>query len=257
MKKRPSYKLLGVSVDALSIPELNCLIGESIEQGKKWIIANHNLHSLYLFHKDLEMQAFYAKAEYIHIDSMPIVFIGKLLGFPMKREQRVTYADWVWPLMEEAANKGWRIFYLGSKPGVAEQGAGILRRKFPGLQITCSHGYFDTSEESEENLTVIKTINEYKPHVLMVGMGMPRQEHWISQNLERIQPNAILTSGACLDYVAGAIPTPPRWMGRMGLEWLYRLLTEPTRLWRRYLLEPWFLGTLFLREIWSLSSQSK
>lgn len=161
------------------------------------------------------------------------------------------------PLMEEAANKSWRIFYLGSKPGVAEQGAVILRRKFPGLKIACSHGYFDTSEESEENLTVIKAINDYKPHVLMVGMGMPRQEHWISQNLERIQPNAILTSGACLDYVAGAIPTPPRWMGRMGLEWLYRLLTEPTRLWRRYLLEPWFLGTLFLREIWSLSSQSK
>jgi N-acetylglucosaminyldiphosphoundecaprenol N-acetyl-beta-D-mannosaminyltransferase len=127
MKRTSSYKLLGVQVDALSIPELNALIAESVQQNQKWIIANHNIHSLYLFHNDPKMRAFYAKAEYTHIDSMPIVFIGKLLGYPMKREQRVTYADWVWPLMAEAASQGWRIFYLGSKPGVVERGASILQ----------------------------------------------------------------------------------------------------------------------------------
>ncbi|MFN6569663.1 WecB/TagA/CpsF family glycosyltransferase [Dendronalium sp. ChiSLP03b] len=257
MIRTSSYKLLGVQVDALSIPELNLLIEESIEQNQKWIIANHNLHSLYLFHNDPKMQAFYAKAEYIHIDGMPLVLIGKLLGFPIKREQRVTYADWVWPLMAEVANKGWRVFYLGSKPRVVEQGASILRQKFPGLQIACAHGYFDMSQDSQENLATLAAINAYKPHVLMVGMGMPRQEHWISKNLERIHTNAILTSGACIDYVAGAIPTPPRWMGKLGLEWLYRLFSEPRRLWRRYLLEPWFVCTLLLREIWSSSEQIK
>ncbi|MCW5313871.1 WecB/TagA/CpsF family glycosyltransferase [Nostoc sp. KVJ3] len=257
MNNRFSYKILGVKVDALSIPELNLLIEESIEKNQKWIIANHNLHSLYLFHNDPQMQAFYAKAEYIHIDGMPLLFIGKLLGFPMKREQRVTYADWVWPLMAEAANKGWRVFYLGSKPGVAEQGASILRQRFPGLEIACAHGYIDMDKNSQENLAILAAINAYKPHVLMVGMGMPRQEHWISENLEHLHTNTILTSGACIDYVAGAIPTPPRWMGKVGLEWLYRLFSEPRRLWRRYLLEPWFVATLFLREIWSMPSQQK
>ncbi|MEH2432674.1 MAG: WecB/TagA/CpsF family glycosyltransferase [Nostoc sp.] len=257
MKNRFSYNFLGVRVDALSIPELNLLIEKSIEKNKKWIIANHNMHSLYLFHNDPKMQAFYAKAKYTHIDGMPLLFIGKLLGFPMKREQRVTYADWVWPLMAEAADKGWRVFYLGSKPGVAEKGASILCRKFPGLQIACAHGYIDMNKDSQENLATLAAINAYKPHVLMVGMGMPRQEQWIYENLEHIHTNTILTSGACIDYVAGAIPTPPRWMGKMGLEWLYRLLSEPKRLWRRYLLEPWFLATLFLREIWSMPSQQK
>ncbi|MEH1796762.1 MULTISPECIES: WecB/TagA/CpsF family glycosyltransferase [unclassified Nostoc] len=257
MKNRFSYKLLGVKVDALSIPELNLLIEESIDKNEKWIIANHNLHSLYLFHNDPKMQSFYAQAEYIHIDGMPLLFIGKLLGFPMKREQRVTYADWVWPLMEEAANKGWRVFYLGSKPGVAEQGASILHQRFPSLQIACAHGYIDMDKDSQENLATLAAINAYKPHVLMVGMGMPRQEHWISENLEHIHANSILTSGACMDYVAGVLPTPPRWMGKVGLEWLYRLLSEPKRLWRRYLLEPWFVATLFLREIWSMPSQQK
>jgi N-acetylglucosaminyldiphosphoundecaprenol N-acetyl-beta-D-mannosaminyltransferase len=257
MKKLFSYKLLGAEVDALSILDLNLLIEESIEKNEKWIIANHNLHSLYLFHNDLKMKTFYAKAEYTHIDGMPLVLIGKLLGFPIKREQRVTYADWVWPLMAEAANKGWRIFYLGSKPGVVEKAASILCQKFPGLQIAGVHGYIDMDKDSQENLATLAAINAYKPHILMVGMGMPRQEYWIDENLEHIHTNTILTSGACMDYVAGVVPTPPRWMGKVGLEWLYRLFCEPKRLWRRYLLEPWFVGTLFLREIWSISSQQK
>jgi N-acetylglucosaminyldiphosphoundecaprenol N-acetyl-beta-D-mannosaminyltransferase len=248
MKLLP-YKFLGIQVNALSINDLNSLIAESIQQGKKWIIANHNLHSLYLYHHDSKMRAFYAKSEYIHIDGMPLVLIGKLLGFRLKREQRVTYVDWVWPLMAEAAEKGWRVFYLGSKPGVSEQGASILRQKFANLQISTSHGYIDVCRDSQENLAVLAKINAYQPHILMVGMGMPRQENWILDNLDNINTNVILTSGACIDYVAGAIPTPPRWMGQFGLEWLYRLFSEPKRLWKRYLIEPFFIARLFLSEI--------
>jgi N-acetylglucosaminyldiphosphoundecaprenol N-acetyl-beta-D-mannosaminyltransferase len=251
------YKFLGVQVNPLSISELNSLIAESVEQNRKWIIANHNLHSLYLYHHDQKMRAFYAKADYTHIDGMPLVMFGKLLGFPIQREQRVTYVDWVNPLMAEATKQGWRIFYLGSKPGVAEKGARILRNKFPGLQISCAHGYIDSRRYSQENLTTLAAIKAYQPHILMVGMGMPRQEYWIIENLERIHSNTILTSGACIDYVAGAVPTPPRWMGRFGLEWLYRLVSEPKRLWRRYLLEPWFVIQLLLREIGTLRNQPK
>jgi N-acetylglucosaminyldiphosphoundecaprenol N-acetyl-beta-D-mannosaminyltransferase len=245
------YKFLGVRVDPLSIPELNSLIAESVQQKKKWLIANHNLHSLYIYHHDPKMRTFYAKADYVHIDGMPLVLLGKLLGFPLKREQRVTYADWIWPLMSAAAENNWRVFYMGSKPGVAERGANLLRERFPGLQISTAHGYIDVFKGSEENLAIIEAINAYQPHILMVGMGMPRQEYWILENLEHIHTNAVLTSGACIDYVAGVVPTPPRWMGRLGLEWFYRLLNEPNRLWRRYLLEPWFLGKFFLKEFFN------
>jgi N-acetylglucosaminyldiphosphoundecaprenol N-acetyl-beta-D-mannosaminyltransferase len=250
-------KFLGVEVDALSIPELNSLIAESIMQNRKWIIANHNLHSLYLYHHDPKMRAFYAKADYTHIDGMPLIMFGKLLGFPLHRQQRVTYVDWVNPLMAEAARQGWRIFYLGSKPGVAEKGARILRDRFPDLQINCAHGYIDPRKHSQDNLATLAAIKAYQPHILMVGMGMPRQEYWIAENLESIHANAILTSGACIDYVAGAVPTPPRWMGRFGLEWLYRLVNEPKRLWQRYLLEPWFVVQLLLREIAIPQNQPK
>jgi N-acetylglucosaminyldiphosphoundecaprenol N-acetyl-beta-D-mannosaminyltransferase len=101
------------------------------------------------------------------------------------------------------------------------------------------HGYFDANPESQENERVLNAIEAYKPHILMVGMGMPRQEYWIQQNLKRLCANVILPAGAAIDYVAGAVPTPPRWAGRLGLEWAFRLTAEPQRLWRRYLVEPW------------------
>lgn len=118
-------------------------------------------------------------------------------------------------------------------------------------------GYFDATAGSAENQKMLELINAYQPNVLMVGMGMPRQEHWILDNLESIHANTILTCGACIDYIAGVIPTPPRWMGRFGLEWLSRLLSEPKRLWRRYLLEPWFVATLFVRELWVQQTQTR
>jgi len=237
--------LLGVVVDPLMIAELNECIAKAVDQGERWIIANHNLHSVYLYHRDPKMRAFFAKAQVVHIDGMSLVYWARVLGYPVTKQHRVTYVDWVHPLMATAAAEGWRVFYLGGKPGVAARAAEKLRQQYPGLVLETRHGYFTP----EENDAVLEEITRFQPHVLMVGMGMPRQEHWVLDNLERISANAILTAGACFDYVAGVIPTPPRWMGRMGLEWLYRLWSEPRRLARRYLLEPWFLVPLALKDL--------
>ncbi|OGF53198.1 MAG: glycosyl transferase [Candidatus Fraserbacteria bacterium RBG_16_55_9] len=242
--------LLGAQVDALTMEDLHALIAHAVAEGKRWIIANHNLHSIYLYHHDPKMGAFYARAHHVHVDGMSLVFLGKLLHLPLRREHRVTYVDWVRPLVAEAAHQGFRVFYLGSRPGVAEEGAKILRTEHPCLQMATHHGHFNTAPDSLENQHVLAAIRDYRPHILMVGMGMPRQEHWIVDHFEQIEANAILTAGACMDYVAGAVPVPPRWMGRLGLEWLYRLASEPRRLWRRYLIEPWFILRLFLRDVW-------
>lgn len=241
-------KILGVTLHPLTIAQLNGLIAQAVEGGQKWIIAHQNLHGIYLVHRHPSMQAFYKKAKYTHIDGMSLVLLGKFLGFSLEKQQRVTYADWMHPLMAEAADRGWRVFYLGSKPGVAAKGAAILREKFPNLQIETADGYFDASSSSS-NLDILTKINKYNPHVLMVGMSMPRQENWIENNLDQIFANAILPCGAAIDYVAGVVPTPPRWTGKIGLEWLFRLIVEPKRLWQRYLVEPWFLLQLLLIDI--------
>ncbi len=246
-----SYQFLGVWVNALTIEDLNELVRQSVQRGERWLIANHNMNSLRLFHKDAKMRDFYARSAYIHVDGMPLIWLGRLLGYPLRREHRVTYADWIYPLMADAAREGWRIFYLGSKPGVAQEGASILLSRYPGLEITTADGYFDARRDSEDNRALLEKINAFQPHVLMVGMGMPRQEHWVLDNMDSIRVNAILTAGAAIDYVAGAVPTPPRWAGKVGLEWLFRLVSEPGRLWRRYLVEPWFVLWLFIVELWN------
>lgn len=244
------YNLLGVNVHALKMSDLNDLIQRAIEADDKIVVANHNLHSIYLYHSDEKMRAFYDQADYVHIDGVPLILWGRLVGMPLQREHRVTYVDWIGPLAALAAKNQWRIFYLGSKPGVAQKGAQVLSAMYPGLDIETEHGYFDMSRHSYESQKVLAKINAYQPHLLILGMGMPRQECWALDHMDQISANVVLNGGAAIDYVAGAVPTPPRWASRCCLEWSFRLFAEPSRLWRRYLLEPWaIVGRLVAQRI--------
>lgn len=240
---------LGIRLHLATRKELLHLVGEQFEKRAQVILANHNLHSLYLFLRQAKLREFYSQAEFCHIDGMPLVLLARLFGFPARRDHRVTYVDLIRPLMALAAHQGWRVFYLGSAPGVAERGAATLRSSYPSLQIRTMHGYFSTEKGCDENLRVLDSIRDYSPHILMVGMGMPRQELWIHQNRASFSANVILPCGAAMDYVAGSVPMPPRWAGRMGLEWAFRLFNEPGRLWQRYLVEPWFLTRVVLQEL--------
>ena len=218
-----SFRLLGTWINALTMGELNRLLKDIIDADVRSVVANHNLHSLYVYHHNQKMRDFYARASYIHADGMAMVVLARLFGLPLERRHRVTYADWVYAIMAEAAQKGWRVFYLGSKPGTAQRGADVLRDRYPALKIQTAHGYFNVDVNGEENQQIVSAINRYRPHILLVGMSMPRQEHWILDNLESLKTNVVLPSGAAIDYVAGDVPTPPRWAGRWGLEWLFRL----------------------------------
>lgn len=243
------FPLLGVKVQALSIRTLNQIAANTIRADDQVVVASVNMHSVYLHRRQEVMRQFFDAADYLRIDGMPLVLWGKLLGYPLERENRVTWLDWIHPLMADAARNGWRVFYLGSMPGVADRAASYLHTEFPGLQIETAPGYFDATQGSAENEEVIRRINGYHPDILMVGMGMPRQEKWILENRTRLNARLILPCGACFDYLAGEIQSPPRWMGRIGMEWLARLVSEPKRLWRRYLIEPIFLLDLFLSDV--------
>lgn len=241
--------VLGVRITAATIEELNEVVYTAVATKAKWILANHNLHSLYLFHHDHKLRVFFDRAKLAHVDGMALIVLSRILGYPLVRDQRVTYVDWIGPLMQQASDHGWRVFFVGGKPGVGETACETFRAKFPGAMLSVHHGYFDGRPGGIGNQEVLALINENSPHILMVGMGMPRQEHWILENLDMINANVILPVGACMDYVAGTVPTPPRWMGRLCLEWLYRLVCEPKRLARRYLIEPWFLSWLLLKQL--------
>lgn len=242
-------KFLHVILHPKMLTELNALVERGVDERRKWIIANHNLHSLYLFHRQPELRQFYADVHWTHIDGMPLIALGRLYGYDLKRDQRVTYVDWMGPLLKLAAMKGWRVFYLGSSKGTAEKGAAILRKVYPSLDIEVSDGYFDARPGSQDNEALLARINCYQPDLLMVGMGMPRQELWIHNNYGRLKTHVVLPSGAAMDYIAGVVPTPPRWAARIGLEWAFRLVKEPRRLFGRYLLEPWYILVLVLLDL--------
>jgi N-acetylglucosaminyldiphosphoundecaprenol N-acetyl-beta-D-mannosaminyltransferase len=215
----------GLTLHPKSMAGLNELVERGISEGRKWIITNHNLHSVYLLHRRPRLREFYAGAHWTFIDGMPLIALGRLYGYPLER--------------------GWRVFYLGSRTDVVEKGAMMLRKQYPALKIEVSGGYFDMRPGSAENEALLQRVNRYQPDLLMVGMSMPRQEYWTHDNFERINAHVILSSnGAAMDYIAGAVKTPPRWAGRLGLEWLSRLINEPRRLFGRYLLEPWYILAL-------------
>ncbi|MBA4155849.1 MAG: WecB/TagA/CpsF family glycosyltransferase [Gemmatimonadetes bacterium] len=249
MSKVEAYEILGVRVHALTEEIIGDKIGEAMAAGQRCIIGNHNSHSVYLYHRDAKMRSFYARSQYIFIDSMPLLAVGNVLGFPLRRENRTRSLEWLRPAIRRAAAEGRRVFLLGSLLGVAEEAADILRAECPGLQVDVHHGYFDATPGSEEFEAVIARIQAFRPHLLVVGMGMPRQECWIVDALDRIDANVILPLGAAIDQIAGRTAASPYWTGQIGLEWLYLLLREPKRSWRRYLVEPWFLLPILVRDV--------
>jgi N-acetylglucosaminyldiphosphoundecaprenol N-acetyl-beta-D-mannosaminyltransferase len=257
-KSNSAISFFGLTLHPKSLAELTALVEQGVVEGKKWIITNHNLHSVYLLNRRPKLREFYANAHWTFIDGMPLVAMGRLYGYPLKREHRVTLADSIHPMMKLAAQRGWRVFNVGSEKAVAEKAAIELRRLYPGLQLEVNSGYFDARHGSAENEALVQRINAYRPDLLMVGMGMPRQEYWTQENFERLESSVILSSnGAAFDYIAGAVPTPPRWSGKLGLEWAFRLVNEPNRLFGRYCVEPWYVLTLLIRDYLRVRGKAK
>lgn len=250
-----TIQLLGARMNPLKERELIQLFIDTIASKKRKVFAHQNLHGIYMYHHDAKMRRLLDMADYVYIDGMSVILLGRLLRLPLQRAQRTTGLDFVFPLLEEAATRGWRVYFLGSKPNIGETAAGPLRKRFPGLCMKTTHGYFDCTVDSVENLAVIRNINDFRPDLLIVGMGMPKQEHWVLDNVNSLDVNAILCAGGLMDYIAGSVQTPPRWLSRIGLEGGFRLASEPRRLWKRYLLEPWFIALMLLLTLLKQSQQ--
>ena len=179
---------------------------------------------------------------------MSVILLGRLLGVPLSARQSRDVQR-----LDRAADDrrrsrhGWRVFSLGGARGVFETAAATLRAAHPGLILDGAHGYFDATPGSAETTAVLERIAAFRPlNVLLVGMGMPRQEHWVRANRSALTANATLMAGAAMDYVAGVVPTPPR--GASSFK--FSVVVAACRLaWpaaRRYLIEPWYVMGLVL-----------
>ncbi len=248
-RSRERVRLLGQTVDLVRPEEVLHNVETWIAEGRKAVVANHNLNSLALLQKHPELQGFFDRADLVEVDSTPLIHFAKALGLHGRAFHRCTYLDWRDHFWSLANRKGWRVMYLGGAPEVVETARSRLTQLYPRADITVRDGYFDATPGSAENTGVVEQVRALSPDILFVGMGMPRQEFWILNNLEALPNCVIFSVGAAFDYEAGAQAEAPRWMGRMGVEWLFRLVHDPRRLARRYLIEPWSLSGLIVRDI--------
>jgi len=234
--------ILGAAMDLVRPEEAFHFVAGRLARGQGSIIANHNLHSLYLAAKSPGVRAFFAAADLVEVDSTPLIHWARLIGRSSRSFHRCTYLDWRDLFWTRARTEGWRVCFVGGAPGVADRARETILADYPGVNLVTHHGYFDATVGSAENAALVAEINAFAPHILLVGMGMPRQELWVLENHPALtSPCASFTVGGAFDYEAGAQKAAPRWMGRLGIEWLFRLVADPRRLFVRYCVEPWSL----------------
>jgi N-acetylglucosaminyldiphosphoundecaprenol N-acetyl-beta-D-mannosaminyltransferase len=238
---RPS--LLGVAIDDLSRTELIGAIITAARERKRRRIYNVNLHALNLTYECPQFRSSLQNAHLVYNDSMGVRVAAALTRKHIK--SRHTVGDWLDDLVRRASMDGVSIFLLGDQPGVAAAAAGRMVARYPSLRVAGTHhGFFHPT--GCENWKVIQAINESKPDLLLVGMGMPKQEFWIDAYLEVIDAGAFVPVGAAFRWYAEVERRGPRWITDNGGEWLWRLAQHPVRLFSRYIIgNPLFALRLF------------
>ena len=246
---RERVEILGVGVDRVSADELRAEILRMVRGGEHALVLHVNVHGLNLGYRRPWLRDLFNSASIVFCDGYGVVLAGKILGHTGL--QRFTFADEMWRLVEFAEANGLSLFFLGARPGVAEKASARLKEKAPGLKITgVHHGYFDRTPEGAENEAVLRKINAASPDILVVGFGMPLQELWLKENWDRLNARVAITLGAIFDYVSGELRRGPPLLTDNGFEWLARLLIEPRRLWRRYVVgNPLFLARVLKQRL--------
>jgi N-acetylglucosaminyldiphosphoundecaprenol N-acetyl-beta-D-mannosaminyltransferase len=229
----PKVDVLGVKVDVLEKAELEYAIGESIRLRRKDVYAYANIHGINIAQKDESFRRFLNESAVVYCDGQGVRLGARILGHRLPARIVLTY--WIWELCALCESNGYTLFFLGGTETAVERAVQNISARFPRIRIVGRHhGYFE--KKGIENDRIIEMIVKLCPNILFVGFGMPMQEHWIGANIHRLCANAILPAGSMIDYAAGLRATAPSWMAENGLEWLHRLVQEPSRLWKRYVL---------------------
>lgn len=231
----PRVSILGVNVSVLRVEQLLKIIEETILNRRRARLINVNIYGMNTAYALPWFRTFLNQSEFVLCDGFGVKWGARLLGYHLP--ERFTPPDWLPPLAELACQHNFTFFLLGNRPGIAERAIARLQQSFPKLQVVgAHHGYFDKTLSHPANEAVVQAIQAARPNILFVGFGMPQQERWVLENWDRLPVNIVVTVGALFDYIAGETPRGPHWMTDHGLEWLARLLTEPRRLWKRYLI---------------------
>ncbi|HYG36748.1 MAG TPA: WecB/TagA/CpsF family glycosyltransferase [Clostridia bacterium] len=225
--------VLGVGVSAINLDSAVAAVVQALEQNSKGYVCVTGVHGVSEAQEDPAFRRILNQAFLNTPDGMPMVWMGRLQGFADM--DRVYGPDLMLRVCEISPARGITHFFYGGAPGVAEELKRRLEQRFPGLRIvgTYTPPFRPLTQAEEEEL--IRRVGELKPDIMWVGLSTPKQEKFMAHYWQKLDATLFFGVGAAFDFHAGRVRQAPRWMQRSGLEWFFRLICEPRRLWKRYL----------------------
>jgi N-acetylglucosaminyldiphosphoundecaprenol N-acetyl-beta-D-mannosaminyltransferase len=231
--------ILGVHVNAINMAQAVSAIKVWIDTTEKNYVCVTPAHSIMECINHPFLRPIFNSSGLTTPDGMAIVWLLRLAGY--SHVSRVYGPDLMLEVCEQSLSYGWSHYFYGGVPGVAEELSSRLSNKYLGLKIAGSISPPFGSISREEEQYLVNRLNEAKPDIIWVGISSPKQEKWMAQHRDQLNAPVLIGVGAAFDYLSGVKQQAPRWMQRSGLEWLFRFISEPRRLWWRYIQYPKFI----------------
>ena len=234
--------ILGVGISAVNMRQALEVIDGWIQRGERGYVCLAAVHSVLDCQGSVTLRAIFNRSGLTTPDGMPLVWILRMRGH--REVSRVYGPDLMLAVCDHFNQVGAGHYFLGGKPGVPERLAERLAERISGLKVRGTYSPPFRELTVKEDAQLVDDINSASPDILWVGLGSPKQERWMVQHRQAIDAPVTIAVGAAFDFLSGRKPQAPRWVQRSGLEWLFRVGTEPRRLWRRYAEYPWFVVLL-------------
>ena len=245
----PKHNILGIQISSISMSNLLDDFAGLIRSSSKASVCITPVNSILAARKNVQVLAIYNNANYTLCDGVPVLWASRFLGTPI--EQRITGLDLLPALLEFCATHNFSLFFLGASPGVGDALKAKAEQLHPSINIKGVYcPPFAAKFEKAENDKMIAAINVVKPDIVLVSLTAPKQDIWISENLEYLDTKIAIGIGGAFEVTAGLINRAPVWMQKAGLEWFYRFTQEPKRMFKRYFIEaPVFIPLIILQKI--------
>jgi len=225
------FELFGVQLTVAGVESAVRALLDLPRSGARARVHFCNVNSLVMAQSDAGLRQVFESPAIVFTDGMPLVWLARLHGCD---DERVSGPDVMESVIDAGREHGYRHFFYGGDPGVPEALVAALSKRFPGFQISGTYSPPFRLLTEAEDAAVVEMINDARPDFLWVGLGSPKQETWLFEHRDRLTVPVMLAVGAAFNFHSGRVRRAPRWMQQLGLEWAYRLLSEPRRLWRRY-----------------------